>query len=192
MGNYYEGSICIGLKKELSEKMQDLLICLTKDKKNIPDEYFDSEYFKKYRWDYPSFEFGYWIKNQDEDYLFDYEFFDEGELHPQSLVYGKYIRVRFCMKGYNEHAETFIEFIRPYIHELAPNYLGRIEDEDGTYLKDFYIDDSFLNSENIHREIICEECERYEELWECECYCICKKRFLKGMSFKERQKGTLE
>lgn len=150
MGNYYEGTVTIKLKKELPEDILNLLIHLNENDGIKPSNFENEAYFQKDRWDSPKFEFGYWIIKDEETDLLPFDFYNSEiklQENNNDYIYGYYITINFCMKGYNNHMEEFLEFIRPYIHENARNYLGHIEDEDGHYNKDFFIDENLEQKE---------------------------------------------
>ena len=173
MGNYYEGVLVFGLKKDIPEDLLHDLSLLTKDcdEENLLDkrlykELKESEWINHYRPLYPTY------------YL---EFYKS----PTDEYTGWYFSINFCMKGYmcdgDDLGEDIYDFLYPYIDPTAYNmtnggYIGKIKDEDGTYCKEFYVDYTQYNKALESRKYICDGCrENIGAL--CNSWFYCKRAY---------------
>lgn len=185
MGNYYEGEIAIGLIRELPDNYIELFCAMSRNEP-IPSGFLDTEYFKKDRWDCPNFTFGYWYINDESDNIL-IEYDDDQSEFANLVLKGYYINVSVCMKGYSNHMESLIEFVKPYIHSDTPNYLGKIKDEDGWYKKQFFADYTELKKEVESRIEVCEECNFFSHDYLCNNYELCSNAYHRGKEKSEKK-----
>lgn len=184
MGNYFQGTVIFKLKSNLGNEIESFLKWLSSgmEESNLSDfpSFKDHEYFKKKHYDYPRFEYGVVILVEGDEWLFPYD--DEIKEYGfnQSDITGKYLKISVCMKGYDNHIESFMKLIRPYIDNRAANYVGEIHDEDGLYNKRFYVDEKKLVEEIKNREYLCADCEYNSPLTLCDYYTICKRAYNMG------------
>lgn len=192
MGNYYEGTLRIPLKKNISKNLKNALIkmCYWQEEIKKPKEWENEECFKHERWDYPNFSFGFVLKENEDIEILEYEGedFNDETYYPkkfwQNLV-GYYLDIRFCMKGYNQLGEKYINWLKPFMDNKLSNYLGEIKDEDGTYKKQFFIDDTILKKEIDSRKYICNGCNNFNENFLCDNFDICKRAYNIGFNTKK-------
>lgn len=181
MGNYYQGTITIRLKNDLTKDVEDFLKWLSGglQEKSLNDFplFKNHEYFKKKNYNYPIFEYGKLVKWNDEECFFSYDEDIRQYNIKTSDITGRYLKININMKAYNNQMECFLELIRPYIDESAPNYIGEIHDEDGRYRKCFYTNENILLKEIKEREILCGNCEWNRPLTLCDSYSRCKRAY---------------
>ena len=174
MGNYYEGVLVFGLKKDIPEDLLHDLSLLTKDcdEENFLDkllykELKESKWTNHYRPLYPTY------------YL---EFYKS----PTDEYTGWYFSINFCMKGYmydgDDLGQDIYDFLQPYIDETAYNmanggYVGKVEDEDGTYRKEFYVDYEQFNKIIESREYLCKGCYKKMDGSLCNDWKYCKRAY---------------
>jgi len=181
MGNCYQGTITIQLKDDLTKDVDDFLKWLSGglQEKSLNDFplFRNHEYFKKENYNYPRFEYGRIINWDDDEWLFSYDEDISQYGIKTSDITGRYLKIDINMKAYNNHMECFLELIRPYIDESAPNYIGEIHDEDGRYDKCFYANEDILLKEIKEREFLCSNCEWNHPLTLCNSYSRCKRAY---------------
>lgn len=188
MGNYFEGEISIALKLDTPHDILISLInmCYWQDKMLIPEGYENEPIFKNENFDRLKISYGFVFKESDI-YCVEYEnenlcelFIEEPNKWNSLINY--YVKINVCLKGYNNLIEEFIDWIRPYADDTY-NYLGNIQDEDGYYNKDFYLDFKEFKEEHDKIKIICEGCENFYETSLCRNLKFCKRAFEKGKNF---------
>ena len=191
MGNYYEGTLQIPLKKDIPEDLKNALIGLTacQGDKLKPLKWENEECFLHERWDYPSFEFGFILKYEDNEDIELIEFdksnpnLNNEDVYPKNMLnylYGYYLRIDFCMNGYQQLGEKYVNWLKPFMDNSIIEYLGEIEDEDGHYKKQFFINENIFIEEMNSRKYICEGCDYFNKDYLCENFNLCKKSYDKG------------
>lgn len=157
MGNYYEGKLVFGLKKDIPEDLLHDLSLLTKEDyfevnfldKLLCKEFKESQWANHYRSLYPTYYLEFYKSPDDNDYT------------------GWYFSITFCMKGYrydgDDLGQDIYDFLHPYIDQTVYDmsnggYIGKVEDEDGTYYKEFYVDYTQYNKALEGRKYICDGC----------------------------------
>lgn len=172
MGNYFEGDLFIVLKKDIPDELKDALIQLSNwNSKEIPTKYEKEPCFQHERWDNPVFSFGYFVGPDEHGYYLQVDYLDyqNSEKEDEDLkkefdkmlehFCGYYVKINFCMKGYQHLGELYVDWLRPYMNQSVEfNYLGEIEDEDSTYHKKFYANEELLKQEEDKRAYLCNDC----------------------------------
>lgn len=189
MGNYYEGTLSIPLKKDIPHELRIALIemCYWQEEMNkIPNKWKDEPIFKNDRFDRIRFEYGFVLKIDDEFETLEYEGEDlcDKSLYDEDFwkkLDGYFLKANFCFKGYKNVGEELVDFLKPYM-DTRFNYLGNIKDEDGYYNKDFFIDDTEFKKEQEKRLKVCEGCEDRKETCFCENYYLCERAYLRGVN----------
>lgn len=180
MGNYYEGKLMIRLKNNLNKEVESFLMWLSDGMEKIDLSDFplfrEHVYFKKNHYEYPNFEYGIIVSEKEDEWPIPYYNIKEYDIVQEDII-GKYLKIDICMKGYDAHMESFLDLIRPYVDETAPNYVGEIHDEDGRYNKRFYLDEKALLGEIKKREYLCAGCENNKPLTLCDYYTMCKRAY---------------
>lgn len=185
MGNYYEGNLLIPLRKDIPDKLKNALFKISKHGNDeIPNEYIDQPCFQHERWNYPCFNFGSLLKEEDGS-ITTIDDIDGLNIQPINEIYEfikksfycYYLRIDFCMKGYMQLGELYVNWLRPFmIKDKAFNYIGEIKDEDGTYHKKFYVDKDWLKQEERNRDYLCKDCPN-KVYGLCDFYNICKRAY---------------
>lgn len=168
MGNYYEGRMTFNLKKDLPKELLYELKILSSGSEHST-EYFkvlkDTKWLRHERYDYPE----YILYIEDRCYVFD---------------------IKFCMKGYRYEGynlgEDIYEFLKQYIDKSmydmsGGGYIGRIQDEDETYDKTFYVDYDLFYNEIERRKFLCnKDCWYFRENNLCDKYTVCERAYELG------------
>lgn len=190
MGNYYEGSFHLRLKKDIPECLKTLLKDLqtknwwadsslsdgNKDIGNIDDTW------KEFR-----FAFGTIYRNEfgevNVDHVYENTYLEdmmeEKRCVPSISKY--YIAVNICTKKYKKGSfDKFLAFIKPYMSDDNEYYLGSIEDEDGTYQQGYFFDENKARVYLQERMDFCEGCELLKDLIPCGYEPLCRRAYEKG------------
>lgn len=190
MGNYYEGSFYLRLKKDIPERLKMLLKDLqTKNwwaDSSLSDGYKDigniDDSWKEFR-----FAFGTIYRNEfgevNVDHVYENTYLEdmmeEKRCVPSISKY--YISVNICTKKYKKGSfDKFLAFIKPYMSDDNEYYLGSIEDEDGTYQQGFFFDENKARVYLQERMDFCEGCELLKDLIPCSYETICRRAYEKG------------
>lgn len=203
MGNYYTGNLQFYLKKDICP--EDL-----KDLKKLDERVLDqtlyseriqrSRWFEHKRWDYPIYDL-YKLYVYDENgpcktYAYD----DYGnrkyllclmeeEVDEEGLLFVGYeLDVQICMKLYrddgNDLGEAIVGYLRPMcdssIFDKERGSIGHIHDEDGTYNKEFYLDEKVFQEKKKKRSFLCENCAFDSEFFLCEDWEKCFRAYKLG------------
>lgn len=143
----YEGSLMIGLKKDIPEEVINKLTGLVNktisDKKMSIDECVDLGY--DFNLDY--------MMSSSTPYesivttpigLYD----TTPEKFKDETITGYCLSVDISSESYcDDLIYELIDYLRPYIHELTPNYLGKVTSSDGFFKKEFYIYESLMKND---------------------------------------------
>lgn len=172
MGNYYEGELVFPLTKDLPGDLLHDLTLMGSGKEYSTND-LRCEKLKESKWinhhraiSYPSYNMEYY--DSDNIWVFS---------------------VSFCMKGYvylgDDLGQDIYDFLHPYLDQKIFNnpyggYLGRIEDEDGTYRKEFYADYTQFNKIVESRQYICGKCNINIAGSLCKYWNICKRAYKIG------------
>lgn len=169
MGNYYEGSLKFFFK-ELPIDMCNLI--------KMRENYEDIEEIRK---KYPDIK---WLQHECAYSLsFSLEELTSEASQEEGIKYylNIYIRHKGLRLGF-DLAEAIVDYFKPYNYVGKYNthgYIGKIEDEDGTYCKEFWSDYTWLESEQKSREYLCNDCP-YSSQWKgslCKRYEVCKRAY---------------
>lgn len=191
MGNYFQGTLTIPLRKDIPYELQLSLIkmCYWQEKCEKPKNWEHEPCFQHKRWDYPNFSYGFILQDETDSNsynLLEYEgepLCDE-ELYPKEMWkfhIGYFFSIDFCMKEYQGLGELYVDWLRPYM-DTKFNYLGEIKDEDRTYRKKFYIDEKLVKDKIESRRYLCNGCNYFVETDLCENYTICKRAYELGLN----------
>ncbi len=174
VGNYYEGNLAFGLKKDIPEDLLHDLSLLTKNcseedfwDKLLCKEFKESKWANHYRLLYAAYYLDFY-KSPTDNYT------------------GWCFSINFCMKGYrydgDDLGQDIYNFLHPYIDQAAYDmtnggYIGKVKDEDGTYRKEFYVDYDQFNKIVEDRQHLCEGC--YKEMADslCDDWIYCKRAY---------------
>lgn len=169
MGNYYEGKLIFELKRNLPDELLHDLSVLVSERSCDRDikpllqhrELKESKWMNHYRALYPTYTLE----------------FSEGVW---------FLTASFCMKGYmclgEDLGQDIYDFLYPYfdssiLDEVDGGYLGTIEDEDGTYRKEFYANYEQFNKIIESREYLCKDCYKKMDGSLCDDWKYCKRAY---------------
>lgn len=169
MGNYYEGELIFGLKRELPDNLLHDLLFIGSDQNHgeniqsllLYENLKSSKWMNHERAMYPSYNLE----------------FNEGIWC---------LGINFCMKGYryqgDDLGQDIYDFLHPYIDQTAYDmtnggYIGKIEDEDGTYRKEFYVDYDQFNALVKSRQYLCKGCYKGIAGSLCNTWSYCKRAY---------------
>ena len=190
MGNYYEGSFHLRLKKDIPERLKTLLKGLqTKNwwaDSSLSDGYKDigniDDTWKEFRFAFGSiYQDAFGEMNVDHVYENAYieDMIEETGCVPSVSKY--YIAVNICTKKYEKDSfDKFLAFIKPYMSDDNEYYLGSIEDEDGTYQQGYFFDKNKARLSLQERIGFCEGCELLKDLVPCGYEALCRRAYEKG------------
>lgn len=190
MGNYYEGSFCLKLKKEIPEQLVILLKKLQtrnwQEDISLSDQYKDVTDIND-SWKEFQFEFGSRYQDEYEDMYIEHTYEESyledimeeaGYVPPIS---GYYVTVNICTKKYKKDSfDRFLAFIKPYMSDDNEYYLGKIEDENETYQQGYFYDEDKAKLCMKARIAFCEGCEFLKDLIPCGYEPLCRRAYEKG------------
>lgn len=190
LGNCYEGTFTLKLKKNIPDSLADLLQQLQKEdfnkKETIPAEFEEIKELINETWNEFSFEFGkiYGKKESNGemyiDCVYEKEYLEDIKLYqiPEPEVSGLYISINIRTKKYiKDSFDTFLSFIYPYMSDDNPMYLGNIRDEDGFYRKDYFFDENQAKQNLENRIKFCDGCEMLKGVVPCSYEPICRRSY---------------
>ena len=199
MGNYYEGSFYVRMKK-IPDTLKSIIEGIKEG--NFKDEHslFDSEHdytrlfietgIVLYLNDSAAKNLEYEIS--DETRFLDLSFESYNELLEEDKdflenydIKGYYIRVGVNMKGYKQELELFLDYIKSYIDEdMNPLVVGHIQDEDGYCDRDIVLNEQKFQEVLNSYDYLCSDCNNRLEHCFCPYYNLCKRAYDLGANNK--------
>lgn len=192
MGNYYEGTLRFFIRKDIpKEDFNDLKLMNDRcdQKESYSEKLQNSRWFQHERWDRVYTDL-FHVCHYDGDDADGYCLLpvDEIDIPADITVVGYLFEVRICTKGYRTDGNDLGEAIVDYLigmcdlslYEDDIGMIGRVNDEDETYDREFHIDEEAFKKEQEKKKFLCEGCRFWSEKLTCEEWDRCYRAYMIG------------